>query len=107
MGVYPCGAQSGTDTVLSVPEDVCLGLEASAWKYSKVIDKDYVQGPCLLILSMPTFSTRAVSLANGTYYICAQTQRTCLTLTDGNEGTTLTTWKYSANDTEQQVVDSR
>lgn len=52
---------------------------------------------------MPTFITRSTPLANGTYYICAQDQKTCITLTDGNEGTALSAWAYNANDAEQQV----
>ncbi|KZP24510.1 hypothetical protein FIBSPDRAFT_1042253, partial [Athelia psychrophila] len=53
-------------------------------------------------VSMPAFTTRSASITNGTYFICAQIQKTCLTLTDGSAGTTLTTWTYNSNDAEQQ-----
>lgn len=70
-----------------------------------MIDKHPVSKPPHLHGAMPI--ARSSTLSDGTYFICAQTQHTCLTLTDANEGTTLTTWSSNINNAEyaeQQVI---
>lgn len=50
----------------------------------------------------PLVLTIDMSLSNGIYFISAQTQQKFLTFTSGSQGTTLTTWAFTG-DSSQQV----